>query len=230
MTSDSGASRGRAVASRTAATGSSISKSELAVAATGDRSTKSSPRTAPSAGPSQAGTHARPTSRACPRSSGRHAETLNRSFMFALSPAARVSSADPCCSGLRGPDMLTATQCDQAARHLLAARRAGQPALRLAEACRPTDVADALAIQRRVQELLGVQTGGWKCSVPTAGRSIACAAIFATTIARASPWRVIDRGGQARIEPEVAFVLGRDLPSRATPYAEPEVRAAIAET
>ncbi len=126
--------------------------------------------------------------------------------------------------------MLTATQCDQAARHLLAARRAGQPVLRLAEACRPTNAADALAIQRRVQELLGAQTGGWKCSVPTAGRSIACAAIFATTIARASPWRVIDRGGRARIEPEVAFVLGLDLPSRATPYAEPEVRAAIAET
>lgn len=126
--------------------------------------------------------------------------------------------------------MLTAPQRDQAARHLLAARRAGQPGMRLAESCRPTEVEDALAVQGRVQELLGAQTGGWKCSVPTVGRPIACAPIFAAAIARASPWRVIDRGGRARIEPEVAFVLGSDLPCRSTPYAEPEVRAAIAET
>ncbi len=32
------------------------------------------------------------------------------------------------------------------------------------------------------------------------------------------------------VEPEVAFVLGRDLPARAEPYTEREVRAAIAES
>jgi len=32
------------------------------------------------------------------------------------------------------------------------------------------------------------------------------------------------------IEPEVAFILGRDLPARAEPYTEAEVRAAIAES
>ena len=50
--------------------------------------------------------------------------------------------------------MLTATQRDVAARHLLAARRARQPGPRLPESCRPTELEDALAIQRRVQELL----------------------------------------------------------------------------
>ena len=34
----------------------------------------------------------------------------------------------------------------------------------------------------------------------------------------------------AGIEPEIAFVLGRDLPRRETPYTEAEVRAAIRET
>jgi 2-keto-4-pentenoate hydratase len=125
--------------------------------------------------------------------------------------------------------MLTTTQRDEAARHLLAARRVRQPGPRLPESCRPTELEDALAIQRRVQELLGVATGGWKCSLPTAERAISCAAIFAPTIARASPCLVTGRGGVARIEPEVAFVLGRDLPHRAAPYGEAQVRAAIAE-
>jgi 2-keto-4-pentenoate hydratase len=126
--------------------------------------------------------------------------------------------------------MLTTAQCDQAARHLLAARHARQPGSRLAESCRPTELEDALTIQRRVQDLLGVATGGWKCSMPTPARAISCAAIFSPGIGRTSPWGVIDHGGVARIEPEVAFVLGRDLPQRATPYAESEVRAAVAET
>ena len=126
--------------------------------------------------------------------------------------------------------MLTTAQRDLAARHLLAARRARQSGPRLAESCRPTELEDALAIQRRVQELLDFGTGGWKCSVPTLERAISCAAIFAPTIARASPWRVIDRDGVARIEPEIAFVLGRDLPHRAAPYDEAGVCAAIAET
>src|SRR5204862_2334795 len=36
--------------------------------------------------------------------------------------------------------------------------------------------------------------------------------------------------GRASIEPEIAFVLARNLPARATPYSEDEVRAAIGET
>jgi 2-keto-4-pentenoate hydratase len=126
--------------------------------------------------------------------------------------------------------MLTTAQCDLAARHLLAARRARQSGARLARSCRPTELEDAFVIQRRVQELFGVETGGWKCSAPTAERAIACAAIFAPTIARASPCPVITSGGVVRIEPEIAFVLGRDLPYRAAAYGEAEVRAAIAET
>lgn len=126
--------------------------------------------------------------------------------------------------------MLTTAQRDEAARHLLAARRARQPGPCLTESCRPTDIEDALAIQQRVQELLGVSPGGWKCSLPTAERPVAYAAIFAPTIARASPFPVIAHGGRTRIEPEIAFVLGRDLPARTTPYSEAELRAAIAET
>jgi 2-keto-4-pentenoate hydratase len=126
--------------------------------------------------------------------------------------------------------MLTTAQCDVAARHLLAARRARQSGARLAESCRPAGLEDALAIQRRVQELLGFPTGGWKCSAPTVERAISCAPIFAPTIARGSPCPAVASGGRVRIEPEIAFVLGQDLPCRTAPYGEAEVCAAIAET
>ena len=126
--------------------------------------------------------------------------------------------------------MLTASQRDLAARHLLAARRARQPGPRIPESCRPAELEDALAIQQQVQELLGLATGGWKCSLPTAERAISYAAIFAPTIARASPCTVVAHAGTVRIEPEIAFVLGRDLPPRPEPYSEGEIRDAIAET
>jgi 2-keto-4-pentenoate hydratase len=124
----------------------------------------------------------------------------------------------------------TSEMRDAAARHLVAARTARHPGERLPEACRPTDVTDALAIQKRVRELLGAAIGGWKCSVPSAERAIAAAPIFASTITSDSPCPILPIGGKARIEPEIAFVVGQDLPSRATPYSDAEVRAAIRET
>ena len=126
--------------------------------------------------------------------------------------------------------ILSERQRDEAARLLLAARGSGRPGSRLPESCRPLTPEDALAIQRRVQGTLREATGGWKCSLPTPERPAACAPIFASTICRSSPCTVLAHGPTVRIEPEIAFVLGRDLPPRAAPYGEGEVRAAIAET
>ena len=125
---------------------------------------------------------------------------------------------------------MTPVQINEAAQHLLAARRARQPGARLPESCRPIELGDAIAIQRRVQALLGVATGGWKCSLPTPERVIACAPIFAASIRRDSPCPVAAYGPTVKIEPEIALVLGRDLPPRKTAYGESEVRAAVAET
>jgi 2-keto-4-pentenoate hydratase len=125
---------------------------------------------------------------------------------------------------------LSPSQIDEAARHLAEARRAARPGPRLPESCRPHKLEDAVAIQRRVQALLGVPTGGWKCSLPAAERAIACAPIFAPSIRRDSPCFVVAHGSTVKIEPEIAFVLGRDLPARGKTYREDEVVAAIAET
>ena len=122
------------------------------------------------------------------------------------------------------------TQQEAAAQYLVAARKSGRPGARLPEACRPADLGSALAIQRRVGELLGQAVGGWKCSVPSPAGEILAAPILASTIVRASPCGVVTTGATAKIEPEVAFVLSRDLRQRDTPYSEEEVRAAIAES
>ena len=124
----------------------------------------------------------------------------------------------------------TTHSTEAAARHLVAARLSRQTCGRMPEAMRPTDIESALAVQRRVGELLGLAVGGWKCSVPTAERTIAAAPIFASTIGSASPCPVIPVGGQARIEPEIAFIIGTDLPPRDALYSEAESRAAIRET
>lgn len=125
---------------------------------------------------------------------------------------------------------MTAASQDTAARLLFDRRKAGIAGPRLPESCRPADADAALAIQRRIDELAGATIGGWKCSAPSAARPILAAPIWADMIIRSSPARLPTVEGIAKIEPEVAFVLGRDLPQRAAPYTEAEVRAAIADT
>jgi 2-keto-4-pentenoate hydratase len=119
---------------------------------------------------------------------------------------------------------------ENAARFLVAAREAGRPGERLPEAWRPPDPEAALAIQRRVGELLGQQAGGWKCSLPSPARPIVAAPMLAPTIVRGPRCNVVAAGDTARIEPEVAFILGRDLPRRSQSYSDAEIVAAVAET
>lgn len=56
------------------------------------------------------------------------------------------------------------------------------------------------------------------------------APIYAATIYFDSPCRYRTSGSTARVEPEVAFVLGKDLGPRSIPYLDEEVRGAISET
>jgi 2-keto-4-pentenoate hydratase len=120
-------------------------------------------------------------------------------------------------------------QEEAAAQFLAAARKDGRPGARLPENIRPADLESALVIQRRIVALLGQTIGGWKCSVPSDARPILAAPLFASTVYRTSPCRIVATGDMARIEPEVAFIMGHDLPRRDTPYSEAEIHAAIAE-
>ena len=121
-----------------------------------------------------------------------------------------------------------------AAQYLAELRNTGRFGARIPEPFRPGSIDDALKIQDRIARNLGDEIGGYKCSVPTAERSAIMAPIFAPTIRSTLPFPVRapspTAAGVARIEPEVAFVIGKSLPARDKPYDESEVRAAIGET
>jgi 2-keto-4-pentenoate hydratase len=118
---------------------------------------------------------------------------------------------------------------EMAARDLASRRRDGRLGPALPLDARPVDAEAAFALPRRVVQLVGDPNGGWKSALPTAGRMIV-APLFAAAIRTTSPCALRVRRTTAPIEPEIAFVLGRDLSPRAAPYVEYEVRAAIAET
>ncbi|AMP12493.1 2-keto-4-pentenoate hydratase [Collimonas pratensis] len=121
------------------------------------------------------------------------------------------------------------SQATLAAAILAERRRCGQPGERLPPNLQPQDADAALAIQAGVTQQLGQGVAAWKCGLPSEGRPV-LAPIYAASVHRSSPCLAWARDGQVRVEPELAFVLGRDLPARAAPYQPAEIDAAIAAT
>ncbi len=117
---------------------------------------------------------------------------------------------------------------ETAALHLIKARRAATPGPGLPESCLPMDMETAIGVQERITELLGETVGGWKASVGGADR-IVMGPIYTSAIFRTSPCPYAAPASVARVEPEIALVLDRDLPPRAIPYNEAEVRHAVGE-
>lgn len=124
----------------------------------------------------------------------------------------------------------------EAAAILVARRIAGTQGERLPETCRPQDLEQALAIQAAVTDQWCAQMddsiGGWKCLLPPENKLVV-GPIYTRTIDSVPPVSLWPKPGQAslaRIEPELAFFFGKDLPARAEPYTPAEVDAAIART
>lgn len=117
-----------------------------------------------------------------------------------------------------------------AAATLLATRRkSGEQGPRLPESCRPSDIDTALAIQAAVTEQLGERIGAWKCGI-SASNPVVMAPIHAGTIHSGEMCTAWAHDGKVRIEPELAFILGCDLPVREIPYTPADVDAAITHT
>lgn len=118
----------------------------------------------------------------------------------------------------------------EAATRLAQRRRSGAQGPCLPPDCRPQDMADALAIQRAVVQVLGESVAAWKCGLPQPGRTVMAPIVASTLWRSASPGSVVrvwPRGEGLRIEPEWAFVLARDLPACAQPYTDTEVLGAV---
>jgi 2-keto-4-pentenoate hydratase len=123
----------------------------------------------------------------------------------------------------------TTSPTTRAASILATRRRQSEQGPALPLDCRPTDIESALAIQADVTRQLDVTIAGWKCALPAEGRIIA-APVYTGSVYTGSPCRSPARNGQVRIEPELAFLLGHDLPPREVPYTEAEIDAAIERT
>ncbi len=124
-----------------------------------------------------------------------------------------------------------------AAKILVERRINGSQSDRLPEHCRPQNLEQALAIQSAVTEQWCEQMddsiGGWKCLLPPEAKLVV-GPIYTRTIDSVPPvslWVKNSADGvRARIEPELAFFFGQDLPPRTGPYTPAEVDAAIART
>ena len=121
----------------------------------------------------------------------------------------------------------------EAAAILVERRLTGAQAEPLPSGCRPANLDDALQIQAAVTarwcEQMDDSIGGWKCLLPPQDRLIV-APIYTRTIDSVAPVALWPKGDLARIEPELAFFFGTDLPPRTAPYTPAEVDAAIART
>lgn len=122
------------------------------------------------------------------------------------------------------------TNPQESAAILVYRRKKGLKGELLPEHCRPQDLASALAVQSAVSEQwnndMDDSIGAWKCGMPGPDKQVV-APIYTRTIDSIPPVSLWPKGNTARVEPELAFFIGKDLPARPTPYSEEEVTAAL---
>jgi 2-keto-4-pentenoate hydratase len=115
---------------------------------------------------------------------------------------------------------------ERTARLFIEARRTGRPLDGLPAACSPATVADAHAIQDATVAGLGESIVGWKVGGPIDGQVVR-GPLLASRVFR-SPATVPARlAPLLGVEAEIAFLVRRDLPPRATDYAYEEVADAV---
>ena len=115
----------------------------------------------------------------------------------------------------------------EAATELLSRRKKDQQLGRLNPAIRPVNIDEAFAIHDEVIKQIEDTVGGWKCLLPLAEDKFIAAPIFANTVRRDKKCKIVPDKGLARIEPEIAFVLAKDLPARKEGYTAEQVDAAV---
>lgn len=116
------------------------------------------------------------------------------------------------------------TSYQQAAQQLLSRRKPGTKAPRLEDSIRPQSIEDAFAIHAEMHNLSPM--GGWKCLQPPAEDKVIAAPIFDVQ-QNTSTVTLLEDQNVARVEPEICFVLAKDMVPKSTPYTEDEIIDAI---
>jgi 2-keto-4-pentenoate hydratase len=118
-------------------------------------------------------------------------------------------------------------QLTDAANTLLDARRTNNPIVDLAPDLQPTTLDETYLVQDIMAVAHG-EIGGWKIGAPTADATPIFGPMPRNWIT-ASGSVLSEQGRRYRgLEAEIAFLFGKDLPPRATPYSREEVIDAIA--
>lgn len=113
-----------------------------------------------------------------------------------------------------------------AAAELLSRRVAGTKAPRLDAAIRPETLEEALLVQEQMIAQRNDSIGGWKCLLPFDDKVIV-GPIFSDTVQSGAVCNLFMDKNKARVEPEIVFVLNKDLPAKDTDYTEDEINDAI---
>jgi 2-keto-4-pentenoate hydratase len=108
---------------------------------------------------------------------------------------------------------------------LLDARRTHNTLIDLPAELQPADIAEAYFIQDALAEAYGA-IGGWKVGAPSAQATPVFAPMPLAWIAPSGS--TLMTGRYRGLEAEIAFLVGADLPPRATPYTREEALAAMA--
>jgi len=115
----------------------------------------------------------------------------------------------------------------QASEILLEARRTVTPVAELPEKLRPASLAEAYFVQDAMIEELGA-IAGWKVGASSPEATPMFAPMFDFGMASDGALIANSMRRMRGVEAEIAFLLGRDLPTRTTAYTRDEVLAAIA--
>lgn len=120
------------------------------------------------------------------------------------------------------------THMRKASELMLYARRELRPLPELPAELRPTNLDEAYALQDIIAEAMG-QIGGWKvgASTPEATPVSAPMPLFGG-YGKSGDLVAKNMKRLRGVEGEIAFLIGTDLPPRATPYSHDEIAAAIA--
>lgn len=123
--------------------------------------------------------------------------------------------------------MTNSSKFSQVATELLNMRVTGTKKQRLDPKTRPNSVDDALAIHAEMIAQRSDLVTGWKALDPLEEDKIIVAPIFDETIQRGPICKLLADNGKARVEPEIAFILAKDLPAQQADYTEAEIDEAI---
>src|SRR5580698_464431 len=122
---------------------------------------------------------------------------------------------------------LREAQLIHAANLLLDARRTLTPFDDLPVDLRPVSTEEVDFVQHQIAEALG-PVGGWKVGAGSLEATPAAAPMPRAWIAPSGSLLGAATHRLRGLEAEIAFLLGADLPPRATPYSYDEVYAAVA--